>query len=229
MIIGNGMLANAFKSFGSFDRRICIFASGVSNSHCHDVRQFKRETELLRQTLDSHDDQAAFVYFGTCSVYDPASQTHPYVLHKLAMEQIVQVRPSGLVVRLPQVAGPNASPYTLLAVLCESIRSGRVINVWEHATRNVIDVIDVAKIVSSWMAISDRREKIINVANPTSCSIKSIIGFAESVLGRAAVLNIEPTGSAYDIDISLAEPLIESLRISFDEKYIARAIARYYL
>ena len=229
MIIGNGMLANAFKSSDAIEKGVCIFASGVSNSHCNDVREFNREAELLQNKLASHNDPAAFVYFGTCSVYDPISQLQPYVLHKLEMEKLVQGHPFGLIVRLPQVAGPHASPHTLLAKLCESIRLGRIINVWENASRNIIDVTDVIKIVSSWISISDRTKKVINVANPISYSIKTIINSAEAVLGCKAVLNMVPIGAIYGIDISVIEPLIKNLEINFDKDYISRVIARYYL
>lgn len=229
IIIGNGMLAKAFKSQADINKNVRIFASGVSNSHCNDEKQFSRESNLLQETLAAHVDPDAFVYFGTCSVFDPASQTQPYVLHKLRMERMVQKHPSGLVVRLPQVAGPHASPYTLLAVLCESIRSGRIINVWEHATRNIIDVVDVVKIVSSWIATSNQRLNIINVANPNSYSIKTIIEAAESVLGCKARLNMVSAGADYDINIASIEPLIKTLGIDFGKDYLSRTIARYYL
>ena len=229
MIVGNGMLANAFKSYSAVKKGVCIFASGVSNSHCKDMKEFNREADLLQQKLASHDEPAAFVYFGTCSVYDPTSQLQPYVLHKQAMEKMVQMHPFGLVIRLPQVAGPNASPYTLLAVLCESIRSGRTINVWENATRNIIDVVDMVKIVSSWIFVSDQRDRVINVANPTSYPIKTIIESVESILGRKGKLNMVSAGAAYEIDISEIEPLINNLEINFDKEYISRVIARYYV
>lgn len=229
MIVGNGMLANAFKSSDGFEKGVCIFASGVSNSFCNDEKEFSREADLLQETLAAHDDPEAFIYFGTCSVYDPASQFQPYVLHKLAMERMVLKHPSGLVVRLPQVAGPHASPYTLLAVLCESIRSGRTINVWEHATRNIIDVVDVVRIVSSWISALNQKNKVINVANPISYSIKTIIESVESVLGRKARLNMVSAGAAYDINIAMIEPLIKTLGIDFGKDYLPRVIARYYL
>ena len=229
MIVGNGMLANAFESSDGVEKGVCIFASGVSNSLCNDVKEFSREANLLQETLAAHDDPGAFVYFGTCSVYDPASQLQPYVLHKLAMERMVQKHPSGLVVRLPQVAGPHASPYTLLAVLCESVRSGRTINVWEHATRNIIDVIDVVRIVSSLLSASNKENKVINVANPISYSIRTIIESVESVLGCKGRLNMVSAGAAYDIDVATIEPLIKALGIDFGKDYLARTIVRYYL
>lgn len=229
MIVGHGMLAKAFKTSDSVAESVCIFASGVSNSRCNDVNEFNREADLLRKKLAAHNEPAAFVYFGTCSVYDPASQVQPYVLHKLAMEQMVQMHPFGLIARLPQVAGPNASPYTLLAVLCESIRSGQTIKVWQNATRNIIDVVDVVKIVSSWTSGPNQIGKVINIANPVSHPLKTIIESVESVLGRKGKLEMVSAGAAYAIDISAIGPLIENLGVNFDKDYLFRVISRYYL
>lgn len=229
MIVGNGMLAKAFKSSGSVGKKVCVFASGVSNSRCSDVNEFNREADLLRESLAAHNEPAAFIYFGTCSVYDPVSKVLPYVLHKVAMEQMVRMHPFGLIARLPQVAGPNASPYTLLSVLCESIRSGRTIKVWQNATRNIIDVVDVVKIVSSWTSGPNQIGKVINIANPVSYPIKTIIESVESVMGRKGELEMVSAGAAYAIDISAIEPLIEILGINFDQNYLSRVISRYYL
>jgi nucleoside-diphosphate-sugar epimerase len=228
MIIGSGMLANAFRYSEITNSRICIFASGVSNSNCNDVKDFNREAALLRSALMAYQELSTFVYFGTCSIYDPASQSHPYVLHKLTMERLVLDHPAGLVIRLPQVVGPNASPYTLVSSLCESIRFERTINLWEYATRNIIDVGDVVKIVTALISSPQHTCKIINVANPFSYSIRIIIESIEMVLGRKAILNVVPLGAAYEINIELIEPLIKTLGLNFGRDYLTRVIGRYY-
>jgi nucleoside-diphosphate-sugar epimerase len=227
-IIGNGMMATAFRAAGTIERGVCIFASGVSNSRCIDTSAFEREVNLLRQSLAGHAGPSPFVYFGTCSALDPASQHRPYVVHKLAMEQMVLQHPSGLIVRLPQVAGPNPSPYTLLAVLCEAIRSGKMIDVWERASRNIIDVADVVKIVTSLTSMPVHLGSVINVASPTSHSIKNVIEAAELALGRKARINMITAGASYEIDISVVKPAIEALGIDFGNNYLRRVISRYY-
>lgn len=229
MIVGNGMLANAFRLSAADKQGACIFASGVSNSHCIDPKEFSRESDLLQDALAAHSNSAVFVYFGTCGAYDPTSRSQPYVSHKLALERMVLQHPLGLVIRLPQVVGPNASPHTLVSALCENIRLGRTINVWEHATRNIVDVVDVVKIVSTWISTSDKTNRIINVANPFSYPIKVIIESIETVLGRKAILNVVSAGAAYEIDIEIIKPLIKNLGLDFGKDYLPRVIARYYL
>ena len=229
MIIGSGMIASAFKSSNVLTNDICIFASGVSNSHCSEARLFRRESDLLQESLTLHGSATAFIYFGTCSVYDPAARLNPYVQHKLSMEQMVETHPFGLVVRLPQVAGPRSSPYTLLSVLCESIRLGKTIDVWKYATRNVIDVVDVVRIVTLIISMEVRKDRLINVASPISHSIGEIIETAEWVLKRKARLQMIDAGAAYQIDVAMIEPLIKTLGIDFYDKYLPDVIARYYL
>ena len=46
MVVGSGLLANTFKSY-SDNEDVIIFASGVSNSGCVDLEQFKRELNLV--------------------------------------------------------------------------------------------------------------------------------------------------------------------------------------
>jgi len=145
------------------------------------------------------------------------------------MEKMVQDHPCGLVVRLPQVAGPNAPPNTLLAAISYSIRSGTTINVWKNATRNIIDVADVVNIASFMVALPSWQLKMVNIANPVSCQIMEIIESVESVLGQKAVLNLVSAGAPYDIDVSAIKPIINSLDIQFDKDYLTRTIARYYL
>ncbi|MFN5841955.1 MAG: hypothetical protein ACK45G_01855, partial [Bacteroidota bacterium] len=68
MIVGSGLLANAFSSFRSVDDMV-IFASGVSNSTSTDRNQYDREVELLRKYINR---QAKLIYFSTVSVFDPS-------------------------------------------------------------------------------------------------------------------------------------------------------------
>jgi nucleoside-diphosphate-sugar epimerase len=105
MIIGSGLIANSFfHAFAKHDE-ICIYAAGVSNSNCTNAQEFERERKRVVQALQQTMHVDAFVYFGTCSVYDPEALNTPYVQHKLAMEKLVQSHPRTLILRLPQVVG----------------------------------------------------------------------------------------------------------------------------
>ena len=87
MIIGSGLLARAFTPAFLNRDEVCIYAAGVSNSNCTDAREFEREHQRLGDALQQSKDLDAFVYFGSCSVFDPHAQKTPYVQHKLMMER----------------------------------------------------------------------------------------------------------------------------------------------
>lgn len=228
IVVGGGMLARAFLTLSTADNgRSCFFASGVSNSACDDVGQFARERELLLETLERHRAAEAFVYFGTCAADVPGNDSSPYVIHKVAMEALVLAHPNGHVARLPQVAGPNASPYTLLSALCSRIKSGQPVVIREHATRNIIDVVDVVRLVDAWLMEPDHARRI-NVANTRSYPVVTIVDTIESVLGIKGVREMVATGEPYDVDTSAIAPLMVSQGITFDQGYLASIIARYY-
>ena len=113
-VIGNGMLAQALLNYFKTNQDLVFFASGVSNSDCTDTKQFERERTLLCKELDKNLLTNKFIYFGTCSIYDPDSQEKPYLTHKINMEKLVLSHPCGCVFRLPQLAGSNGPQNNLL-------------------------------------------------------------------------------------------------------------------
>ncbi len=144
MIIGNGLIGNAFLPFDRED--VVFFASGVSNSLETDEKQFLREENLIRETLDEHVGKL-FVYFSTCSIYDSSKNSSSYVNHKLNMEHIIATESENyLILRVSNAVGKGGNKNTLINFLVDSIREKRMIKVHIEATRNLIDVSDVVKI-----------------------------------------------------------------------------------
>lgn len=219
MIIGNGMLSRSLLAGPVATRDACLFASGVANSRCEAPREFDREKPLLQASLASHPAGAAFVYFGTCSAYDPSARQSPYVLHKLGMERRVRQHPDGLVIRLPQLVGPGASPHTLASSLCASIRAGTPMQLWTHATRNIIDVVDVVRIVNLILATPIEADTV-NVANPVSNPVREVISTLEGMLGMNATVTEVDAGTPYDIDIAAIQPLIANAGLEFGAGYL---------
>ncbi len=229
MIIGSGLLAQAF--FSAFSKRedVCIYAAGVSNSSCTDAHEFARERqrlwEALRQTM--HVD--AFVYFGTCSVADPDARNTPYVQHKLAMEQVVHTHPQNLVLRLPQLAGKTPNPHTLLNYLYARISRSEAFSLWKKASRNIIDVTDIVTIAQQLIADSSGRNIVLNVANPVSYRVTEIVSVMEDVIGKPAVYDvIEERGSEYQIDTSAILPVLNKSGVKFGDDYLTKVIVKYY-
>jgi nucleoside-diphosphate-sugar epimerase len=227
MIIGSGMIAQAFFPLAAKDPGLCVYAYGVSNSRCADPAAFLRELRALAQALEQQRD-ATFVYFGTCSVDDPEMQQSPYVLHKLRMEAMVGAHDKGIVVRLPQVAGATHNPATLLSFLAHHLVNGAPFDLWLNARRNIIDVADVVLIVQRMLTQGGFHNRVVNVANTRSYAMLDIVTTMEEVLGRKAVYRTRPRGSAYLIDITATRACMDAAGVRFDQDYLANVIHRYY-
>ena len=228
MIIGSGLLAKAFSRVSLQLDKVCIYAAGVSNSNCIDLQAFDRERGRLSSAIENLANEITFVYFGTCSVLDSEMTNKPYVMHKLAMEEIVKKHPKYLILRLPQVAGKTTNPNTLLNFLFAHISCGEAFKVWSKAKRNIIDVDDVVSIAMLLLADSSLRNITVNIANTSSYSLIEIVHTFEKILEKSAIYEIEERGSDYYIDTKRIYPLLEKARINFSEDYLKKVIKKYY-
>lgn len=228
MLIGSGLLAQAFMEASSQHEDVCIYAAGVSSSICVDPAEFGRERLRLSDALQKSQRADAFVYFGTCSVDDPEARLTAYVLHKLGMEQLVRAHPRHLILRLPQVAGRTPNPHTLLNFLYARISRSESFTLWRDARRNVIDAIDVAAIAGELIAESAARNVTVNVANPVSYTMAEIVSAMERAVGKRAIFDIVERGSQYFIDVRAILPAIERAGVIFGDGYLERVIGKYY-
>ena len=228
MIVGSGMLAEAFSAAYSQRQDVCIYAAGVSNSGCTSEREFARERDRLASALRNADHVAAFVYFGTCSVADPEAMDAPYVRHKLAMEQMVGALPHHLILRLPNVAGRTPNPHTLLNYLYARISRSEAFSLWSRAKRNIIDVDDVVAVAKVLIKDTSRRDLTHSIANPMSYSLSEIVTAFEHVVGKRAIFEVIERGSEYPIDIAAVTGRMEEAGVRFGESYLMSVIAKYY-
>lgn len=228
MLIGSGMLARAFAPVCDAWPEVWIHAAGVSNSACQDRSEFERERLRLIDSLESGSDASAFVYFSTCSIYDPHTCESSYVRHKMDMECLVAEHPRSLIVRLPQVAGKTPNPHTLLNYLYARVSRSERFAVWENAKRNIIDIVDVVEIVRKLLDDPLIRGIKVNVANSRSFPIAEIVSVMEKVTGKAAVVEIRDEGGAYEIDTTLIVPIVRQLGMAFDDQYLPAVIGKYY-
>ena len=228
MVIGSGLLAKAFADRFGQPPGTWIYAAGVSNSGCTDPVEFERERVRLARALDEGRGADAFVYFSTCSIGDPAAAASDYVRHKMAMEALVAAHPRHIIARLPQIAGHTPNPHTLLNFLHASISRSERFTVWRNASRNIIDVDDVARIVGRLVDQPQARAITVNVANTASTPVPEIVAAMERALGKPAVADWRETGSAYEIDVSGIAPVIDELGLRFDGEYLPRIIHKYY-
>ena len=227
MVIGNGLVASKFASYKNDDRFV-VFASGVSNSKNTDQAAYQRETDLLQTTIKMHADKT-LVYFSTCSINDPAEADSPYVVHKKKIEELIQedVR-SYYIFRVSNLAGKSANQNTILNFFYYHILHNINFDLWTNSARNLVDSDDMFAIADYILQKKIYSNQVINIANPISYSVKEIITALEELLGKRANYISIAKGSKFPIDISLVSPIIEELKINFDETYLSRLLKKYY-
>jgi len=165
MVIGNGMVAKRFESYKN-ERKIIIFASGISNSKSSQEEAYKREIDLFNATMAQHHDKV-MVYFSTCSFYDPEEKGSRYILHKQEIENIIEKQcRQYLIFRVSNLVGKSENPNTILNFFVNHILKGIHFDLWANATRNLIDIDDMYKIADHIISKGDNQNKIINIANP---------------------------------------------------------------
>ena len=227
MIVGSGLIANAFVQHASALDDVCIYAAGVSNSSCLDEDEFARERQRLQLAI-GNAGRKVFVYFSTCSIDDPWSRTTRYVAHKRDMESLVRTHAPFLIIRLPQVAGRTPNPHTLLNHLYARIRRSERFDLWHRASRNVIDVDDVASLAVDLLLHERTRSETINIANPNNSTMTEIVRTLEQIAQRRAICNLLDRGGEYTIDSSRIEASIQRCKIRFDETYLLRTLTKFY-
>lgn len=228
MIIGSGLLAQGFSKYFAEQSNIWVYAAGVSNSACTNKNEFLRERSLLMDALEQADSMDTFLYFSTCSIYDPGVFHSPYVQHKLAMEKLASKHERFFIFRLPQIAGHTPNPHTLLNYLYARIIRSESFSVWKNAKRNIIDIDDVVAVVREIVRDESNYNMIFNVANTDNYSIMNIVESIESIVSKKAVYEISERGEEYAIDVHKTIQWFESAGMSFDDQYLSRTIRKYY-
>lgn len=226
MVIGGGMLANAFSAYDKIDD-VVVLAAGVSNSGETRREAFGRELRLAEKTITGLGSRL-LVYFSTCSIFDPEALATPYVQHKLNIETIVcEMVENYTVFRLPQVAGRTSNCTTLTNYLYHNIIKQQRIDIWDRAYRSIIDVDDVVRIVSHAVDNGMFRNRVVNVASRPSL-VTDIVRILEVITGKEAVCTHRVKGFRYEIDTSDISQILKELKIDFGPDYLFRVLSKYY-
>ncbi len=225
MLIGNGLIANSFKSYLE-DKNIVIFASGVSNSNEIDIHNFEREEELLNDTLLKYSD-LLIVYFSSCSLEDMELKNTPYHKHKLKMETLIQQHSNYLIFRIPQIVGNGGNKNSIVNFLVENIKNNKKFDIWKNAIRNLIDIEDIFLIVDFIIRNKIYKNDIINIASSKNIKIIELVQIIEKILNQKANYNLVDKGYSYSIDISKIESIIDDLNINFNNDYFIKLIKKY--
>lgn len=225
MIVGRGMIANAFIKY-LVDENIIIFASGVSNSGESRQSEFDREFNLLKQYVAYHKH---LVYFSTTSIYDESLKETLYVKHKINMEDYVKSNcESYNIFRLPIVVGNTNNQFTLISFLYNKIISNQTINVFSKACRSILDVEDLAFIVKEILKNNIFKNQILDVYLSPNTNILQIISELENCIGIKADKNILDSGNCYTIKNKELKDFLNKINYKVEDNYIFKTINKYY-
>ena len=225
MIVGSGLVARGFKDYRN-DRKVVIFASGVSNSRETRRTSFEREELLLKRIIDSHYKKT-IVYFSTCSVDDNSVNQTSYVQHKLEMEQLVKKKcQKFFIFRLPQIVGKTNSP-TLINHLFDTIYNDRNLAINKDSTRNLIGLNEMVLIVNHLIKNNIYANEITNIASPYNYSVIDIVVMIEKILKKKSNYRLLDIGEREAININKIMDIVKNKNI-FPEGYTYRILNNFY-
>ena len=226
MVVGDGLIAQAFAALAP-RRDVVIYASGVSDSTETRAEAFERERALLAKTR-AENPRALLVYFSTCSVDDPDRRPTPYVQHKLAMEAQLAAAPGPwMVLRLPLAIGPVHRSPTLANFLHDRIVRGEAFEVWSRSMRYPIDVDDVVRIASRFIAERAYWRRTINIAL-RAFTVLDFVRVLESITGKRAAYTLVEKGAHYDVPCPEVARLASELELDLSPHYLERILRKYF-
>lgn len=145
MIVGKGLIGEAFESSGIDFSDYIIFASGVSNSEDTDDKNYKREEDLIIKTIK--ENRGLKIIYFSCVLAGVTN--NKYYNSKLKIEEIIKRNSSNYIIfRVPQIIGKKGNPNNLLNYLKNSIINEKEISIYNNIERSLVDVDDLIKIVN---------------------------------------------------------------------------------
>lgn len=223
LTVGSGLIANNFQNV-QFEKKIVIFASGVSNSLETSVAEFQREKVLLTHTID-HYREHHVVYFSSCSAN--SGILSPYVKHKQNMENVVSSSASSFnVFRLPQLVG-RVKNSTLISYLVNAILDGQTFNVQSLSTRNLLDIVDLVRVVKTLINQNLGLNSIQNIASLKSVPVLDIVSEISKILQRSPKFDLVPDGYCQNIDIEFLKKTLNLQDILLKDDYWVHVLRRY--
>ncbi|MDD2888670.1 MAG: NAD(P)-dependent oxidoreductase [Aliarcobacter sp.] len=220
MVIGTGQLAKCFQDYLNNDE-VCIFASGVSNSNCEDSSQFNREKNLLLNTLNDNKEKS-FIYFSSCALSVESYPKNAYYKHKKNMEDIIKEHSTNYYIfRIPQLFGDLIIHKTLINFIYKSIMHNHKFNVYDNAYRYVIEIIDVKKLVDTYLK-NHSSCVCVNLANNYKYKVLDIVNIFETLLEKKANYQLLEKTDDYTLNLSSLEEFIikNKININFGEEYL---------
>lgn len=242
-VVGDGMIARAFRNSRAAPDDVVVFAAGVSRSDATAAAEFRREADSLHEvTAKARAGRRRLLYFSTASAHlygrgggmprseeDPVRPATAYGRHKAGMEKAI--RASGvdhLILRVTEVVGPHQRRHQLVPALAGQVGAG-VVTVYRGARRDLVDVADLVTITAELLS-SGLRRATVNVASGHPVSAEGIVDHLITLSGRTVTKTyVETPGDDHDVSTELMARHAPSVsRIGFSPAYYRRVIDRYY-
>lgn len=204
-ILGAGLIAEALRAYSDEARDALIFARGVSDSAAVSRAVFAQELADLEVALARCvAADLRLVYFSSGGgVYglnpgrrDEATELRPvapYGIHKVEAER--RIRESGarhLIIRLANAVGSPQSPSQLVPALVRQAVAGRA-TLHRHATRDVLDVADIARLTVMMLRDGPDRDLIV-LARGQSVTAPDLFAAITAVLGISPAVDLVDRG-----------------------------------
>jgi nucleoside-diphosphate-sugar epimerase len=221
MVIGNGLIASSFKK--NDDPKYIFFASGVSNSSENNYLNFKRERDLLLETIHKIDNRV-LIYFSSVSIYTLNSD---YVSHKKEMENLItSSNIDYYIFRLPQILGNGGNSKNLINFITNKIVKNDKFNLNISAERSILDIDDLVKIVKS-VIVKNSKNNIFDIAGIEFKNLVEIVKYIEIILNKKGNFNIiDVPDSIFKINSNDIELCIHDLSLR-DDNYTEYTIKKY--
>lgn len=225
MVIGNGLLANAFSEFKDLDDYV-IFASGVSNSKETDYEKFLRELDLLTSIYNQILNKK-IIYFSTCSISDNTLNDSKYINHKINMEiAIKQSFEKYVIFRLPNVIGRTNNPNTFFNFMKNKIINNEEIIVQKQAKRYFIDIDDLSLFLPEIIKNPLSNKQTIDVCFDTEVFASEFVLMMGKSLNKEFTIKEINGGGSCTVDTSTFKSYIKN-NSPETKKYNQKLIEKY--
>ena len=190
-IFVNGFIAkNLKKKKIRFLDNYVIYAAGISNSKTLNIKELKKEIATFNNFIKKYNRSKIIIYISSMSIFDKYLKQNEYIKNKLKIESIIKKKVKKfIIIRLTQIVGKNRNPNTITNFIYNNIKNNKNLNLWKGHKRNLVDIEDVLKILKTIVKKKFLKNKILNIYNTKSISVKRIVLIMCKILKKNIKLN----------------------------------------
>jgi nucleoside-diphosphate-sugar epimerase len=118
-----------------------------------------------------------------------------------------------LIFRLPNIIGYSGNENNIINFFFNTIINYQEFTVWENATRNIVDIDDMYKVIKYTIENGIFNNKVINIAYNNNIKIIDLVNIIEEILDKKANYKKIDKGFDMKIDNSLIQPILKNLSI----------------